>query len=102
MKWLNLIPIFVFAGCSDVQSSFTVIDDGATIQSAQLELCGTITPLARHDGRLTVNKRINCEGSGYIRLFEVGGGERLCPVGYVTPGLEQHLTYEADECAKSA
>ncbi len=74
-----------------------VEDEKRAVVAANLLLCGEETPLRRSGGRLSVSKTIECEGSGRIVLRYATGSEHDCPVGYVTPGAVQSITYRASE-----
>lgn len=97
MKMLAFVAPSSLVGCSRVENSFTVEDEGRTIAVADLVLCDSTTPLKRVDGRFVVSKPISCEGEGYIRLTYASGQEKECRIGYVTPGAKQDFRFRAGE-----
>ena len=97
MKTIVFATLFALAGCSAVENTFTVEDERGAVTAADLVLCGSSTPLRRSDGRFSISKPIDCEGSGHIRLTYVSGREQDCPVGYVTAGAKQDFRFRASE-----
>jgi hypothetical protein len=97
MRWGTfVIPVALYA-CTSAENRFVVDDAQTHVVAATLVLCGSETPLQRNGKRLTLSKPITCEGSGYIRLRYTSGDDHVCPVGYVTPGMEQDFTYRTTE-----
>jgi hypothetical protein len=97
MRTLAFATLLTLVACSAAENTFTVEDEKGAVTAADLVMCGSTTPLQRSDGRLSVSKPIDCEGEGRIRLTYASGHERECPVGYVTPGLEQDFRFRASE-----
>ena len=97
MKSLAFVMLLALAACSRTENTFTVEDEQHAVTAASLVLCGSTTPLQRSDGRFSVSKPIDCEGSGYIRLTYASGRKWDCRVGYVTPGAEQDFKFRANE-----
>lgn len=95
MRWLAFAILMLVSGCSRVPNSFVVEDQNRAVASAKLVLCGSETPFERTGDRLVVSKRIECEGSGLVRLRYASGEEHECVVGYVTPGAVQDFTFRA-------
>ena len=99
MRSLAFATLFALAACSAGENTFTIDDEKGTVAAANLVLCGSTTPLRRVDGRFTLRKSVDCEGSGYIRLTYATGADRDCPIGYVTPGAAQDFRFRASEAA---
>lgn len=97
MRLLAFAAVSALVGCSRVESTFTVEDEGGAVAVADLVLCGLETPLKRVDGQFAVSKPIKCEGDAYIRLTYGSGQERECRIGYVTPGIKQDFKFRAGE-----
>ncbi|HKC03070.1 MAG TPA: hypothetical protein VKC17_07180 [Sphingomicrobium sp.] len=97
MRLFAFAALLTLAACSRAENTFIVEDEQQSVTAGSLVLCGSTTPLQRLDGRLSVSKRIGCEGHGYIRLTYKSGREWDCPVGYVTPGAKQDFKFRATE-----
>jgi hypothetical protein len=97
MRKFAFASLLALVGCSAVENTFTVADEKKAVKAADLILCGSTTPLQRLNGRFSVSKPIDCEGSGHIRLTYALGREQTCAVGYVMPGAKQDFRFLATE-----
>jgi hypothetical protein len=98
--WLLVSAACCLTSCMDADNAFIIQDPGDEIASAELRLCGQERALTRSEDALNVTFPISCEGSGHILVRLSDGEETSCPVGYVTPGLEQtfEFTVEDGQC----
>jgi hypothetical protein len=67
--------------------------------SAVVELCDRSTEMERVGKSLRASVLVNCEGGGHIRV--TAGDQRIiCPIGYVTSGLDpRHWRYRVRDGA---
>ena len=92
--YLLFLPL---AACSAIENSFTVEDAHGVVSAAELDFCGSTTPLHRVDGQFVGSVPIDCEGRGHVRLTYASGQKRECLVGYVTPGAKQDYLFRASD-----
>jgi hypothetical protein len=62
-------------------------DEGASLQSVSLDLCGERVELSREGDVFSASVTPRCEGAGRIQAVFVDGGRRDCEDDYVTSGL---------------
>jgi hypothetical protein len=87
------ICIFLLSSCKKVDNEFTIHDQEGEIFSAELRLCGKRLQLAKSEGKVRGTMAITCEGAGSILISLSNGSKTTCPIGYVTPGIEQTFEF---------
>ena len=93
MRTILLISIVALASCNAEPDTFTVDDPNGFAKSAVLQLDGDGQPLGFRDGRFSATRRIGRDADGRIHVLYADGRTVDCPIGYVTPGAEQHWNF---------
>jgi hypothetical protein len=99
-----LFLLVLSVGCERTQSVFSVEDRSDSVVSAELQVCGSKTPLARSGKRFSITRAVACEGEGTVVVYLSDKRTALCRIGYVTPRIEQDFTFvvESGLCEPSS
>lgn len=93
MRTAALLLFLICVACSKASNSFVVrVDEGAAT-AAKLRLCGAEVPLNKAGNRFTLVRRSSCEGAGEILIVFSDREPISCPIGYVTPGADQVVSF---------
>lgn len=96
-----LIGSVALAACVPAKNSVDIDTSGSPNVSGMVVLCEQDTPLTVRGDHLIAVVPITCEGVGEVRLRLGDGSRAACPIGYVSPGLDQefYLVLERGECS---
>lgn len=90
-----LAAALLSSGCALDRVRLEVTAPGAV--SADLVLCRARKAALKHRGdRFTLSLPADCEGDGTITLRYPDGPPVVCPIAYVTHGLDQSFRFEVD------
>lgn len=94
MKRAFILLALLLMGCTRTANTFEVeAPQGA---SAELRLCGDTLALRRVGSKLTVSQEARCEDAGIILVHVPDQPDVACPVGYVTPGMDQTFAFRVE------
>ena len=81
------------AACMPPRNSVDIDTSGSPNASGVVVLCDQETPLTVRGSHLTAAVPITCEGVGEARLHLSDSTTATCPIGYVSPGLDQEFLF---------
>lgn len=95
LKAALLAAALLASGCGLERVRLEVTAPGAL--SADLVLCGQARGGLKQQGdRFTLDLPADCEGEGAITVRYPDRPPVVCPIGYVTPNLDQSFRFEAE------
>jgi hypothetical protein len=99
MRFFILPPLVLLASCAPPHQ-FDVDVHGAEVQSAELILYGSATPLERVGNHFTGDRAARADGDGRIVVTLSDGRQIICPIGYVTDGEQEphRFVLTGDRC----